>query len=459
MSDITSPVTPPDTPPTTGKKSLPTSAIDYDADTGRVFQIWFLNGLFRILTLGIYTFWGKTRMRRYLASGFLLDGDRFEYTGTGKELFFGFLKAIPIYLIAIGPFIAVNIWLGDEESLKVLWIFPAYIPLIYFFPFAYYAARRYRLSRTTWRGIRFALKGSAFKYANYAMFRAFLNTITLGILTPYSQAYLHKHVVDHMIFGNIPATLHTKAFNFKKLVRLNITSAALFIIYPLLAVGIAFAFGANKSGIDPIDEIAFQVENDTPILLDDNIEKLEIPEEFKAPNGLNESLQTLEQGLEEIEEDLETSQKNLELLEKDIEETEKNLKKLKRDTGFALAILLGFLFMIPIWIVLRLKYAAEMLRGKVNGMVIGQIRFKSKATAMTLFRLHLGNGFISFFTFGWGKAFIIQRRMRFLKNNIIVGGDLNGTDIQQAALQQAGVGEGIDDIFDFDTGFIGGGII
>ena len=49
--------------------------------------------------------------------------------------------------------------------------------------------------------------------------------------------------------------------------------------------------------------------------------------------------------------------------------------------------------------------------------------------------------------------------MRFLKNNIIVGGDLNGTDIQQAALQQAGVGEGIDDIFDFDTGFIGGGII
>ena len=56
-----------------------------------LFGIYMVNLLLTIVTLGIYRFWAKTRIRRYLWSHTEFLGDRFEYTGTGKELLIGFL--------------------------------------------------------------------------------------------------------------------------------------------------------------------------------------------------------------------------------------------------------------------------------------------------------------------------------------------------------------------------------
>ena len=52
-----------------------------------------VNFILRILTLGIYHFWGKTEVRRRIWSAVRLNGEPLEYTGTGKELFIGFLVA------------------------------------------------------------------------------------------------------------------------------------------------------------------------------------------------------------------------------------------------------------------------------------------------------------------------------------------------------------------------------
>lgn len=79
--------------------------ISYDSRTGQVYKIWLLNLLMNIITLGIYNFLGKTRLRKYVTGSFSLHDDRFEYTGTGKELFFGFLKAIPFFLAMYLPFL------------------------------------------------------------------------------------------------------------------------------------------------------------------------------------------------------------------------------------------------------------------------------------------------------------------------------------------------------------------
>ena len=56
-------------------------------------KIFFL----RIITLGIYYFWGKTEVRRKLWAAVHLEGQPLEYTGKGKELFFGFL--IVLFLV------------------------------------------------------------------------------------------------------------------------------------------------------------------------------------------------------------------------------------------------------------------------------------------------------------------------------------------------------------------------
>src|SRR5262249_60228612 len=62
----------------------------------------FVNFVLRILTLGIYHFWGKTEVRRRIWSAVRLNGEPLEYTGTGKELFLGFLVVLFLIFLPLG---------------------------------------------------------------------------------------------------------------------------------------------------------------------------------------------------------------------------------------------------------------------------------------------------------------------------------------------------------------------
>ena len=74
--------------------SAPRPALHYDGRLGELYSIFLTNILFTILTLGIYQFWAITRYRRYFWSRTQFQGERFEYTGTGRQLFVGFLLAV-----------------------------------------------------------------------------------------------------------------------------------------------------------------------------------------------------------------------------------------------------------------------------------------------------------------------------------------------------------------------------
>lgn len=177
---------------------LVTNRITYDGQTGQVYKIWLLNILMNIITLGIYSFWGKTRMRQYVVGAFVLHKDRFEYTGTGKELFFGFLKAIPVFLALYLPFMIASF--VDPEA---VWPMVFLIPFLYVFPVALYSAFRYRISRTQWRSIRFGLEGSVMKYANLYLWRWLINIVSLGVLIPYSDIRRYRYIADNAYFGDI----------------------------------------------------------------------------------------------------------------------------------------------------------------------------------------------------------------------------------------------------------------
>jgi hypothetical protein len=81
-------------------ESVPSQQFAYDGRLGELFGIFFTNLLFSIITLGFYRFWAKTRMRRYIWSRVSLNGDAFEYTGTGGELFIGFLIVVGFFFVA-----------------------------------------------------------------------------------------------------------------------------------------------------------------------------------------------------------------------------------------------------------------------------------------------------------------------------------------------------------------------
>ena len=171
-----------------------------------LFGIHMVNMLLTIVTIGIYRFWAKTRIRRFLWSQTSFLDDRFEYTGTGKELLLGFAIVMAFLAVALGlyTFIFSAIWpewFTDEVMLFYyqIPIFFASIPLI---GMARFRARRYRLSRTLWRGIRGAQTGSSVQYGLRELGFWLLTILTLGFYLPYMSTRLAAYKLNNTWFGD-----------------------------------------------------------------------------------------------------------------------------------------------------------------------------------------------------------------------------------------------------------------
>ncbi|MGB0797738.1 MAG: DUF898 family protein, partial [Planktomarina sp.] len=77
-------------------------SVSFHVDTGRLFWLAIKTTLLTVITLGVYRFWARTRIRRYIWSAIRPGGDEFEYTGTGLEKFLGFLLAVVILAVYLG---------------------------------------------------------------------------------------------------------------------------------------------------------------------------------------------------------------------------------------------------------------------------------------------------------------------------------------------------------------------
>jgi hypothetical protein len=141
-----------------------------------LFGIHIVNTLLTVVTIGIYRFWAKTRIRRFLWSQTSFLGDRFEYTGTGKELLLGFAIVMVFLIISLGVYTALFTWIWpewfDDQGLQTLYTAPIFILSVVIVGMARFRARRYRLSRTLWRGIRGAQTGSSVQYGLRELLRA-----------------------------------------------------------------------------------------------------------------------------------------------------------------------------------------------------------------------------------------------------------------------------------------------
>ena len=156
--------------------------------------------LLQAVTLGLYRFWLFTDMRRYLWSHTVIDGESLEYTGTPVELLLGFLIAIGILI----PIYAA-IFVGTLE-LGIISRFSSLLGLTVFAMFGKYAtyrARRYRLTRTVLRGVRFNQTGSGLFYAIQATLWSTANIATLGLTYPWAVANLERYKMRHTFYGDV----------------------------------------------------------------------------------------------------------------------------------------------------------------------------------------------------------------------------------------------------------------
>ena len=70
--------------------------VTYRADAAALFPLALGTGLLSVVSLGIYRFWAKARIRRFVWSNIRVGDDALEFTGTGLEMFLGFLVAVVV---------------------------------------------------------------------------------------------------------------------------------------------------------------------------------------------------------------------------------------------------------------------------------------------------------------------------------------------------------------------------
>src|SRR5262245_45606606 len=139
-------------------KSDESRRFTFYGEGGTLFGIHIVNLFLGLITLGIYLFWGRVNVRKYIWGQIEVDGDRLSYHGTGKETFLGWLKAlaifgIPYVLLQQGPRLA-----GAGPLLIGVGALLSVILIVIFVPMAIVGTRRYRLSRTAWRNIRLSFR-------------------------------------------------------------------------------------------------------------------------------------------------------------------------------------------------------------------------------------------------------------------------------------------------------------
>ena len=162
------------------------------------FGIVALNIVMTVITLGLYYPWAKAAYRKYMWNETEFKESRFIFNGTGREMFRGFLIA---YLIIIG-FYALLI-IGSLTKYGFIYILLFYLAAIIFIPFAIYGSWKYRISRTSWRGIFFKFDGNFGEFVGIYFKSLFFTIITFGIYSSWMRVKLQKYLFSHTSIGHL----------------------------------------------------------------------------------------------------------------------------------------------------------------------------------------------------------------------------------------------------------------
>ncbi|NVK17329.1 MAG: DUF898 domain-containing protein [Methylocystaceae bacterium] len=184
-----------------------------DGKIGELYKIFIPNLIFSILTLGIYRFWAKTRNRRYIFSKMKVLGDGFEYTGTGGELFKGFLIVFFLILLPFGvipSYFAESMMMTHPELAAFIQGVQG-LGILLLIPVAIIRAYKYLYSRVHWRGISFAQVGKTSGYWWRWLVLNALMPFTLWLAYPLKQVVLTRYLVQNSRFGNQAFTIDISA--------------------------------------------------------------------------------------------------------------------------------------------------------------------------------------------------------------------------------------------------------
>lgn len=173
-----------------------------------LFAIYILNMLLSIITLSLYYPWAKVAILKYLWSNSELEESNFEFHGTGKEMFIGYIKAILFFALPYGIFYAGA--LSGNPVFFFLGFFVFFLAMMILVPIAIHGTLRYRSSRSSWRGIHFGYRGDRKVLLKKYIPGLILTAITFGLYYSWLYADIRKYITSNLRFGSLEAEYHGK---------------------------------------------------------------------------------------------------------------------------------------------------------------------------------------------------------------------------------------------------------
>ena len=231
---------------TTWKKSL-----KFNGNHSELVGLRILNNILKTITLGFYYPWAKVKELKYMYNETEYMNTRFVFHGTGKEVFKGFIKAI---LMFGGLYAFLTFCMSTHNTtLFYVGIIVFYVGFIALIPLAIHGSLRYRLSRTSWRGIHFGYRGNLKELYRIYVKNIFLTIITVCIYSSWMRVDVNKYTRGNIRFGSIQFSFVGKGV---ELFLINLKG----IIFSILTLGIySFWFYKNR--------LMFEV-NNTKIIQD-----------------------------------------------------------------------------------------------------------------------------------------------------------------------------------------------
>jgi uncharacterized membrane protein YjgN (DUF898 family) len=127
----------------------------------------------------------------------------FAFTGTGKEMFKGFIKAFILIVVVYGVFLALLF--KSSPGLALLWLYGCLFAIL---PLAIHGSYKYRMAKTNWRGIRFGYTGDRTELIKLFVKGILLTFVTLGIYGAWFAMDLRRYIISNVKVGNASFHYH-----------------------------------------------------------------------------------------------------------------------------------------------------------------------------------------------------------------------------------------------------------
>jgi uncharacterized membrane protein YjgN (DUF898 family) len=189
-----------------------------------------------LVTLGVYSAWGKVRKRRYLYAHTRVDGSGFDYRASPLAI----LKGRAIALALFGGFA-----LSGHFLPLVQLTFVALLVLLA--PWIVVASSRFNARNSVWRNVVFGFDGRFAEAAKVLLGFGALALATLGIAYPYFRMRRARFIIERHRFGATPleADLATAGFIVAYLLAtlMAVGVVVLFTIAMMVTIGVSGATG------------------------------------------------------------------------------------------------------------------------------------------------------------------------------------------------------------------------